>query len=260
MAKDTFYILTTPESVSQLHPWAVLPACLAYRLSPNLSLLRLRGAQNLRGGLMVISDCTADPRGVPERFCLEVLQECTYRGYRGVILDFERTLPLLTQLVRRLGEVLSRRGITLFVPEPYAPHAPNAKVLIPSALSGGSLTQRLETAVQCFGPGRVVLAVEQAAEDFILPAPEGCGRSLSAEELEQLKAELRPHTFFSQPLCARYFTYRRGEEFHFVLFDDLHTLCQKTHTARCAGIHQFLLPWQAISSAPERFSIPPKKP
>lgn len=83
MPKDTFYILTPPDTLPQLRGWEVRAAHLAYRLSPGMRLLRLQGGQQLRGGIMAVGDCTADPSGPPETFCLDVERECAARGYRG---------------------------------------------------------------------------------------------------------------------------------------------------------------------------------
>lgn len=257
MPKDTFYILTPPDTLPQLRGWEVRAAHLAYRLSPGMRLLRLQGGQQLRGGIMAVGDCTADPSGPPETFCLDVERECAARGYRGVLLDFDRRLPPLSRLIQRLDGLLSRKGVALFVPEYYAPLAPHAKIMVSSAISGGSLSQRLQEVCGRFGSDRVVLAVEKAAEDFLLPALTGSGVPLTPEALEQLRAGIRPTVFFSRELCARYFTYRSPDGgVHFVLFDDPDTMARKLELARQAGIHRFLLPWPEISHAPERLGIP----
>ncbi len=62
--------------------------------------------------------------------------------------------------------------------------------------------------------------------------------ALSGEWAEALDALLRaePAVFFSQALCARYFTYRKGGETRFVLFDDAETLRRKLRVARESGI------------------------
>ena len=62
--------------------------------------------------------------------------------------------------------------------------------------------------------------------------------ALSGEWAEALDALLRaePAVFFSQALCARYFTYRKGGETRFVLFDDAETLRRKLRIARESGI------------------------
>ena len=119
--------------------------------------------------------------------------------------------------------------------------------MISSALSGGSLTLRLEEAQERFGRDRVALALEPAAEDFFLPSPSGSGTPLSREALSRLMERLQPSVFFSNELCARYFTYTTPDGgAHFVLFDDGETLCRKVDTARRLGIHVFLAPWEQI--------------
>lgn len=251
MDQDIFYVLTPPAQLPHLRPYACRPAHLAYRISPSLRLLRLQGAQHLRGGVMVVGDCAHIPRGDPGIFAMELLRECTFRGFRGVILDLEHPSHPLAPALPRLEPLLSRRGITLFLPEEYA--VPGAKVLLSSALSGGSLAQRLKEAVQRFGRDRVVLAVEKIAEDFPLPAPTGRGRPLSREQL----CLHTDHTFFSSALCAQYATCRdESGQIHFILYDDAHSISQKIHCARSVGITRFLLPWREISSCPEQYGLP----
>ena len=58
---------------------------------------------------------------------------------------------------------------------------------------------------------------------------------------------LRPSIFFSNELCARYFTYMSKETgAHFVLFDDGETLRRKMEVARRLGIRVFLAPWAQV--------------
>lgn len=60
--------------------------------------------------------------------------------------------------------------------------------------------------------------------------------ALSAgRELQDLLDRESPSVFFSQDLCARYFTYARDGETHFVLFDDADTLSQKLRTGGNMG-------------------------
>ena len=253
MEQDIFYILTPPAQLPRLRPFDCRPAHLAYRISPTLRLLRLQGAQHLRGGVMAVCDCPESPRGDPGLFAMELLRECTFRGFRGVILDLERPTHPLIPVLPRLESLLTRQGIALFLPEKYAASLPNAKVLLSSAISGGSLAQRLNESTQRFGRDRLVLAVEKTAEDFLLPAPSGSGCPLTPTQLQ-------PHTapaFFSPALCAQYSTYRDNEgRIHLVLFDDAHSITRKIHLARRAGITRFLLPWREISAGPEEFGLP----
>ena len=253
MAQEIFYVLTPPAQLPRLRHYACRPVHLAYRISPSLRLLRLQGAQYLRGGIMAVGDCAELPRGDPGLFATELLRECSFRGFRGVLLDLEQPSHPLVPILPRMETLLARQGVTLFLPEPYAAPLHSAKVLLSSAVSGGSLAHRLDEAVRQFGADRVVLAVEKNAEDFLLPALTGCSRPLSPEQL-------RSHTdcaFFSPALCAQYSTYRDPSgEIHFILFDNAHSVTQKLHRARRAGITRFLLPWAEISSCPEQYGLP----
>ena len=60
--------------------------------------------------------------------------------------------------------------------------------------------------------------------DFTLPARTGEGVPLSFVGLPGPDGAESPSVFFSQELCACYFTYARDGETHFVLFDDAGTI------------------------------------
>ena len=144
------------------------------------------------------------------------------RGFTGVVCDFESgRIPPLEQVVQELGNQCFRRSWTLLVPEQYGHCSPHAQVCICSALSGGTLVQRLREAQERFGRDRVVLALQRVAEDFFLPSPTGSGTPLTQEELRERIQQQQPSIFFSHELCARYFTYMSRESgAHFVLYDD----------------------------------------
>ena len=244
MPQDTFIVTLTPRQLPALRGWQAVPAHLAYRLGPGPHLFRADSTALPRGGLMVVDDRDFGPLGSVSQPCQEILRECQARGFSGAILDFENHLPPLEQIAGQLDEQFARRGWTLYVSERYGSHAPHARVMIPSALSGGSLQQRLVEALERFGESRVVLALEKRIEDFRLPSPTGSGQALTERELEELRRRLSPSVFFSGELCARYFTYTSREDgAHFVLFDDGETMCRKVEVARQLAIHTFLAPW-----------------
>lgn len=252
---DTFIVTLPPRQLPALRGWQVTPAHLAYRLGPGPHLFRADSTAP-RGGLMVMDDQDFDGLGPTGPLCQEVLRECQARGFSGAVLDFENRLPPLEQIAGQLDEQFARRGWTLFVPERYAPHAPHARVMIPSALSGGSLRRRLEEALERFGESRVVLALELRREDFFLPSPTGGGQPLTPEELEELRARLSPSVFFSGDLCARYFTYMSRENgAHFVLFDDGDTLKRKVEVARGLGVRTFLALWDDVAPCAAQLGI-----
>ena len=111
---------------------------------------------------------------------------------------------------------------------------PDARVVVSTALSGGTLRRRLEEVCRRFGPRRIALDLACVRADFSLPAPYGDGTALTTRQLAALR-EQRP-VFFSPELCARYFTYGQGGMTHFVLFDDADTLRRKMALAAELGI------------------------
>ena len=237
-----------PEDVTAAQAHGLTLAHMAYRVGGGPHLFRSNQPIPARGGLMYIDDGGFDGRGTPDAFCQEVVRECAARGFGGVICAFDRKLPLLSAVVEQLGPMLARQGRSFYVSEPYGRCTATGRVLIPTALSGGSLRQRLGEAVERYGAGRVALAVERTAADFFLPSPDGQGRPLTREELKARLEERSPSVFFSDELCARYFTYmNRQSGAHFVLFDDAGTIRKKLRLAGALGIGRALLCYPEVA-------------
>ncbi len=92
--------------------------------------------------------------------------------------------------------------------------------------------------------------------DFRLPARSGEGEPLTGEALEKLMEREHPAVFFSQDLCARYFTYSRDGEAHFVLFDDADTLNQKLRLGAGMGFQAAFLMWPEVRDIASRLFAP----
>jgi hypothetical protein len=237
-------ILTvSPEQLHLAEPYAQRLAHMCYRIGSGPHLLRANIPVNLRGGYMVLSDLQFDNRGDPSLFYQEVLKECASRSFEGIICDFEGSYSVfLSRIISALGELLSKRNMPLFVTEAYGTSSDHSKVLISSAISGGSLRQRLWDAASQFGEKRVAMTIEKMAEDFMLPSPTGSGMSLTQEELQNRISRRGPSIYFSNELCAHYFTYmNRDSGAHFVLFDDGMSIRKKIQIARQAGISDIIL-------------------
>lgn len=248
-AAEIRYILTAPPGCTQQAAAFGLPVGhMAYRVGPGARLLRASIPADLRGGLMVVDGSGFNGQGDAAAFCQQVLRECAARGFAGVILDLEGPPhPVLGQIVSRLAGPLSHRGWPLYVPEEYAHCSDQTKVILPSALSGGSLALRLSEAVQHYGAERVALGVQRTAEDFSLPSPTGSGVPLSREELSRRIQARGAATFFSDELCAHYFTYlSRHSGAHFVLFDDAGSIRKKLRMARELGLNACILAWPEV--------------
>lgn len=248
LSNSNLLLACAPTEMMAAQAYGLTLAHMAYRVGGGPHLFRANLPIPVRGGLMMIDDAGFDGRGEPGPFCQEVVRECSARGYAGVICDFERPMVLLGRVVSELAPLLSRQGWPLYVAEPFGRYSETAKVLISTSISGGSLRQRLEEAVQRYGAGRVALAVERSAEDFFLPSPTGQGQRLSREELRQRMEELGPSVFFSNELCAHYFTYMNKQNgAHFVLFDDAASIRKKLYVARSLDISDALLLYPEVS-------------
>lgn len=248
LSKSNLILAAAPTEVMSARAYGLALAHMAYRVGGGPHLFRANLPVSARSGLLLVGDAGFDGRGDPRPFCQEVLRECSARGYAGVVFDFDRHFPVLGRAVAELAPLLARRGWPLYVSEPYGRYSETAKVLIPTALSGGTLRGRLEEAAAQYGAGRVTLAVERVAADFFLPAPSGQGHPLSQEELKALMNEREPAVFFSNELCAHYFTYmNRQNGAHFVLFDDAASIRKKLYLARSLDISDALLPYPAVA-------------
>ena len=163
MFSDLELILTVPpEGAKPTQANGLTPAHMAYRVGDGPHLFRAALPTANRGGYMVIDDVGFNGLGEATPLCHEILRECTARGFTGVICDFEaKPFQVLVRAVAQLGELLEKRGWPLLVPEAYAHASDKARVLVSSALSGGSLKQKLADAVERYGQSRVVLAVER---------------------------------------------------------------------------------------------------
>lgn len=247
MAKDIFLIPIPPQQLRSIQGWNAQPAHLAYRVGRGPHLFRAGGSVPLRGGVMVVDGQGYDGAGSVGPFCQELASECALRGFSGAVLDFDRRLPPLEQLAGQLDRLFVQRGLQFYVPEPFGHCVAHGRVILSSALSGGSLAQRLEEAAERFGRDRIALSLERSAEDFSLPSPTGSGAPLTRQQLRQQMDALRPAVFFSRELCARYYTYmNRDTGAHFVLFDDGDTMLRKVEVARQAGVSVFLAPYEDI--------------
>lgn len=237
------YLAVTPDQLSAARAYTACLAHVAYRIGCENHLLCSGLPCTLRGGLLLLSDHNASRVTRPDHLCSQILQECLHRNYSGIVLDFEQSVSDdLAAFVSQLDKAILPYHRQLFVPENLAPHTTHAVILVCTALSGGSLYQRLSQAVSQYSPARLALDGQRLAMDFPLPCPNGSGTPLSIPSLRKLMAGRA--VFFSEELCARYFTYRSGSSTHFVLFDDADTLRRKEELAASLGIDTifFMLP------------------
>ncbi|MBQ9535420.1 MAG: hypothetical protein IJU78_06225 [Clostridia bacterium] len=207
-------------------------ACLFYTAVGGGGLKRAPAPSMPRGSLLGLYGSIADAD--PERLAADIISERSRRAFGGVLLDLPPQSGELPAL-EALSAALSRAGITHFVPLSMHAAAPGAKLLVESAVSGGSLEELLRSLADRFGPRRLCLDTVRACSDFIMPSPAAEGRELSAAELREIMERHSPDPYFSPELCAKYFTYFDGQEHHYVIFDDETTAVKKLSAAAAAG-------------------------
>lgn len=249
------YLAVTPDKLREAAHFTDRLAHVAYRVGPDGHLTRQDLLARTRGGLMVLGDHGCGFIRDTAALCREVWRECGNRGFGGVLADFEQPpAPDRTGFLEALGRILTRNGRQLYVPEAYGAAVPQARVLICTALSGGTLHQRLEEAAQKFGGKRLALDLQRLRMRFPLPCSTGEGAPLSREELEEMLRRKEPAVFYSSDLCAKYFTYTENGESRFVLYDDAGSLRRKIQLGQERGISAGFFMFPEVSDLlPELF-------
>jgi len=220
---------------------------MAYRIGEGFHLYRSAVPLSMRGGVMVVADGGYTGDGDTSVLTGEIMREYGNRGFEGILLDFGAPSPSLHAAASMLSMRLGRVGGTLYLPERYAQDSDWCKVLIPTALSGGSLSARLREAASFYGAQRIALEIERVRMDFRLPAYDGEGTRLTAEAFARLTALHKQQAYFSQELCAYYFTFKDKDGSHFVVYDDAGSIRKKLYLAERLDIKDAVLLYPEIS-------------
>ena len=247
MSAQQFFLTTPPQRSREAVTYGVPVAHMAYRIGGSGRLYRAELPIALRGGLMVLASGGFTGTGDPAQLVRDIQREGFARKYDGILCDFEgETTQFLKKTVAFLAESCTRSGWGLYVTEAYAEVAAGCMVLIPTALSSGSLEARLRQKVERYGSQRVALAVQRMAQEFRLPAGTDEGRPLERAELAARINRHTPAVFFDRNLCAHYFTYMEGGAAHFVLFDDSGSLLRKAELADMLGIQKIFFTFPEV--------------
>lgn len=240
------FLAVTPAEAASCRGYRVPLVHIAYAVGDGGRLLRSELPRGAQGGLLGLSDRCNGPLSELPMLCRAILGECHAHRFGGVLADFEGgaredRLPFLS----RLGAMLAQSGRRLYVPEAFA--VPEASVLICTALSGGTLRERLSDAAARYGTQRVALDCQRLAMDFVLPCRSGEGTPLTPEELSARRERCGAAVFFSEELCANYFSYTAQGRAHFVLFDTAETLRCKLRLGRERGMETAFLMYPEVS-------------
>lgn len=107
--------------------------------------------------------------------------------------------------------------------------------VLSSAVTGGSFRDYIQEYTTAYR--HPAMELELLQHDFALPCESFCGNALSKQAFDDLLSSLHPSCYYSQELCAAYFSYIDPDGgSHFVLYDDERTLTQKLNFAISAGI------------------------
>ena len=236
------YLAAAPADTTAAAAFGLPLAHMAYAVGPGLALVRGQIGTATRGGLMIIHDRHYD-RSAGDVMALrnDITHECAIRNFSGVICDFEfpvrRTLECL---IVELSSVVMRKGLTLVVTERYAHVAP-AAVLINSAVTTGTLQKHWKSSAAPFGR-QLAIEIDPLARDFLLSQSGEQGKAMTVQALQCLLTERQPAVFFSNELCAHYFTYKdEMKQTHFVLFDDAASIGRKISLGLRLDAHPVLL-------------------
>jgi hypothetical protein len=171
---------------------------------------------------------------------------CRRQGFSALVSEGGSPSPL--ELLR-FCDALLRRGISPILPEENWVPGCGGAMLVSTALSGGSLEERLRQALKRCPD--LALDLERLRRRFPLPCPDGQGEPISREELEgYLRRGAKAQ--FSRELMCKAFPLEDGEDSAFVLFDDRETLTEKVRLAEALGVGRgFLLlgEWSAEDAA-----------
>lgn len=246
MTAEQIILLTPATQLEEAGRHSLPLGVLGYRLGNGGSLLKSRHLPRHRGGWLAVDDLhftDADPHSA-EAYSRQILTEWAEGGYVGVIANWEGSSPLLHKLTEQLGQALSRREGKLMVPPEFSSDGSERYVICSSPVFQGDLSQQLRTAMVRSG-GRAVLAIERRARDFLLPEDK-TGTPLSPGELARRREVWRPPVYFSNELCAHYFTYRDHAGLHQIIFDTENSLRRQLSLARQAELPFCLMAWPEV--------------
>lgn len=249
MTNLQIYLVASPQDLQKAARFSQNLACAAYRIGQNSALLRDASLSNLTGSLLFLNDLDAPPVTDAEKLAQAVVLECRRRKYRGAVLDFEAApTPDRLRFVKAIASLFSASGLSLYVPESCA--VPGSIPLVNTSVSGGSFSDHLQNSM---GRGAGALDAQRLCMDFSLPAPSGMGRPFRPEQLAAMLHQWNPPVYFSQDLCAKYFTFTNCGQTHLILYDDQDTLRQKLHTGSSFGFRAAFLMYPEIADLPPTF-------
>lgn len=239
ITSTTLYVAAPPEHIAAAAKTGLPVAHMTYRIGRGYHLYRARGAEHCGGGLMVVDTGGFTGGGPASALVSEIIGECEKKGFAGIVLDTggKAAAPTIA-LTACLAPEAGAHGLNVYVPEPLAGASALTVVLLPTALSGGTLAEHIGDAQKKYGTDRVALEIERVRMDFSLPAANGTGKELTAEEFQALLQKHRAQSFFSKDLYAYYFIYQDKKSMRVVLYDNAVSIRRKLSLGAKLGMRE----------------------
>ncbi len=235
------YLATTAEHSKTAEALRLPCVYLIYRVGENGALQRQAASCTGQNGLMGLIDSPWLTRCDPAKLVREISLECSRRSMRGVVIDIEPD-GANSATVAALAAHLAAKSMECYIPVALATPGTPAKIIVPSALSGGSFDEMLDSYASRYGAENLCLEIVRTCNEFTMPAYSPEGQTLSAAQLRDIMAQSDPSIYFSPDMLCKYFTYRTGDgTTRFVLFDDQHTAGAKLDRAQARGLHSAVL-------------------
>lgn len=193
------------------------------------------GAPSAAGALLGFYPTPGEPVSDPHALARMLLGQARSCRAGGILLDLPEDAAGMA-LAARLSPILSCMGLPVFLPVTLAEADPNARLILPSAISGGSFTGMLDHFTARFPPHRLCLELVRRRHDFPIPSPDPSGIRLPRDAFDVLLQ--RAGGYHTSPdLCANYFTYADPDgRPRLTLFDDVSTARRMRMHAQQAGI------------------------
>ncbi len=189
------------------------------------------------GDVMIICVKSAD-----SHVAAAIYDECRKRKFRAVFLDSEVTSNELTLL----SESLSRRGIPLFSPIEISHTLPGSRPVAELAVSGGSITEYLETLLSRHKT--LALSLPRIALRFDMGEDTSIGVPISKREVRRLMNIHDAKVFYSPAMMINYFIFSPApHNASYILFDDARSLSEKIRLAKKQGVSDLFLTYSEIA-------------
>ena len=197
------------------------------------------GKMFFRGGMLFITLSQKYDMRRNVDLMREITTVCRRHSSAGIVLSSQFDCSRLCEMLRR--------NLSCEIYSDCEKCAPPCKIIISSAISGGSLRERLASASEKYGKENISLGIEPVRCDFTLPSYGGVGKSMTLYETQEQIRRYRVRSFYSDELCENYYTYRENGNAHMVLFDNSISIKRKIALSASLGISDVFMAYPDVS-------------